>query len=301
MSSLYDITITIERNKEELEDNTNIIPNDLLYSVLNHTKLSSMEKLCSLPKISECYNSHKLLWNHFMNTDNRINSKMYSVKECKEIYRRRLENIRNITSDFKFKQIVTKQSDMTILKIVGNKIFSCSDDRTIKIYDLNTLALIDTFTGHTGGVWAFDTDGDLMVSGSTDKTVRLVSINYDNTLSVVNVSKVHTATVRCVLLTNKFIISGSRDAKVMLYDRFLTPLATLTGHVDSVRSMDANDQYLVTGSYDGTVILWSLEQMKFLKNLQYHSHRVYIVKIFKYLGSVSVIFCKCFLLSSSYC
>src|SRR5205807_10611162 len=52
-------------------------------------------------------------------------------------------------------------------------IASASDDKTIRIWDSTTYALLHTFTGHTDLVLtlAYAPDGEL-ASGSSDKTVR---------------------------------------------------------------------------------------------------------------------------------
>ncbi|CAB4011824.1 WD-40 repeat-containing [Paramuricea clavata] len=55
-------------------------------------------------------------------------------------------------------------------------VLSCSDDRTVKVWDRVTLANTKTFTGHLNNVWSCDTrplgDRTILVSCSSDKTVR---------------------------------------------------------------------------------------------------------------------------------
>ena len=43
----------------------------------------------------------------------------------------------------------------------------------IKMYSLLLLQHLKTLTGHTGGVWCSQFDGSTIVSGSTDRTLRV--------------------------------------------------------------------------------------------------------------------------------
>ncbi len=65
--------------------------------------------------------------------------------------------------------------------------------------------------GHVGGVWCVAVAGDLIVSGATDRTLRMWSVASGlcrHTLVG------HTSTVRCVLIAGNTIVSGARDATV---------------------------------------------------------------------------------------
>ncbi len=65
--------------------------------------------------------------------------------------------------------------------------------------------------GHNGGVWCSEMTDDLIVSGSTDRTIRVWNIN---TGVCQHVLYGHTSTVRCLALHGDIVVSGSRDATV---------------------------------------------------------------------------------------
>ena len=57
----------------------------------------------------------------------------------------------------------------------GRRAVSGSDDRTLKVWDLEQGALLATLEGHGDGVWAVAVtpDGRRAVSGSDDRTLKV--------------------------------------------------------------------------------------------------------------------------------
>ncbi len=57
----------------------------------------------------------------------------------------------------------------------GKLLASCGDDETIKIWNINSMELVDTLEGHTSRVRsvAFSKNGEWLASGSEDETIRL--------------------------------------------------------------------------------------------------------------------------------
>ena len=65
------------------------------------------------------------------------------------------------------------ESVVTCLHFDDEKIITGSDDQTIQMYDIQKGALSARFEGHEGGVWALQYWNTTLVSGSTDRTVRV--------------------------------------------------------------------------------------------------------------------------------
>jgi len=67
---------------------------------------------------------------------------------------------------------------MDILIISNERFVTCSQDKTLKSFDLNTCECIRTFRGHTNEVWSIDKiSNEKIVSGSFDKKLRIWDLN----------------------------------------------------------------------------------------------------------------------------
>ena len=102
----------------------------------------------------------------------------------------------------------------------GKTIVSGSNDRTVRIWDVNTQTEIGTLEGHTDAVnsVAFSPDGKTIASGDQHGTVRLWDVGTQ------------------------------------------TGMGTLKGHISSVNSVSFSPggKTIASGSDDGTVLLWNI-------------------------------------------
>jgi F-box and WD-40 domain protein CDC4 len=97
-------------------------------------------------------------------------------------------------------------------------IVSCSDDHMILIFDITNGTLLRKLAGHEGGIWALQYWNNILVTGSTDRSVRIWDME---TGECSHIFDGHTSTVRCLLilppseltpfLSRPLIITGSRD------------------------------------------------------------------------------------------
>jgi len=154
-------------------------------------------------------------------------------------------------------------------------IASASDDRTVKLWDLEG-KLLNTFKGHTNEVWGvnFSPDCQMIASGSGDRTIRLWSLNG----RLLKILEGHTDRVYGVSFSpdGQMIASGSGDRTVRLWNLDGTLLRTLEGHTNWVSgvSFSPNGQMIASASVDRTVKLWSLDGT-FLSTLEGHNDWVW--------------------------
>ena len=123
-------------------------------------------------------------------------------------------------------------------------------------------------------------DGGLLASGSTDQKIYLWEI-YDVSYllretgdingiterqvfgSLTTILEGHTGWVNGVAFSpvGEYLVSGSGDTTIILWNLKGDPLATLTGHTAGVNdvAVSPDGRLIASASDDGTVKLWSLE------------------------------------------
>lgn len=117
---------------------------------------------------------------------------------------------------------------VTGLQFDRDKIVSASDDHSINIYRTRTGHLIKRLDGHEGGVWALQYLGDTLVSGSTDRTLRIWDLEK---MKPTHVFHGHLSTVRCLQIVEPvldpesgeyqppypIVVTGSRDCTLRVW------------------------------------------------------------------------------------
>ncbi|MGL4620624.1 nSTAND1 domain-containing NTPase [Chroococcidiopsis sp.] len=117
--------------------------------------------------------------------------------------------------------------------------------------------------GHQGAVWAsaFSPDGQIIASGSIDKTIRL----WDKSGKPIGQPfQGHQQGVFSIAFSpdGQYIVSGSADGTVRLWDRSGQAMGQpFQGHANHIKSVafSPDGKYIVSGGDDGTVRLWNLQ------------------------------------------
>jgi WD40 repeat protein len=153
-------------------------------------------------------------------------------------------------------------------------IASGSDDKTVRLWNVQTGALAHELKGHQDWVRSvtFSPDGQYIASGSDDKTIRLWDVQ---TGALAHELKGHQGMVRSVAFSpdGQHIASGSLDKTVRLWDVQTGALAhELKGHQEWVRSIafSPNSQHIASGSWDKTVRLWDVHTGTLAHELKGH-------------------------------
>ena len=157
--------------------------------------------------------------------------------------------------------------------IDGDRIVSGSDDSSIKIWTTEG-DLLKTLGGNIDYVRSVAIDGDRIVSGSEDNTIKI----WNTEGECLQTLKGHSGYVYSVAIDGDRIVSGSRDKTIKIWSREGDLLKTLEGHGDYVMSVAIDGDRIVSGSDDSTIKIWSREG-DLLKTLEGHSGYVWSVAI----------------------
>lgn len=182
----------------------------------------------------------------------------------------------------------------------GNLLVSASRDATLRIWDVTTGYCVKTIRGHSE--WVRDVspsfDGRWLVSAGNDRTARLWDASSGEQKSVLSG---HDHYIECVAIappaayshlatlaglkkppppgsSAEFIVTGSRDKTIKLWDARGTLIKTLIGHDNWVRALvwHPGGKYLLSCSDDKTIRCWDLSQeCKCVKKVE-DSHGLFI-------------------------
>ena len=163
----------------------------------------------------------------------------------------------------------------------GKTLVSGSDDKTIKLWNVETGQKLHTFEGHGGPVYSvnFSRNGKTLVSGSGDKTIILWDVETGEKL---HTFEGHNGPVYSVNFSydGKTLVSGSGDKTIKLWNvEKPQEIRTLKGHNSRVRSVNfsPNGKTLVSGSWDNTIKLWNESTGQEILTLKGHEGPVWSV------------------------
>jgi WD40 repeat protein len=160
----------------------------------------------------------------------------------------------------------------------GRRAVSGSDDKALRVWDLESGECLRTLEGHRDEVSSVSAtpDGRRAVSGSNDKTLRVWDLESGQCLRTL---EGHSNWVTSVSVTpdGRRAVSGSYDETLRVWDlesgECLRTLEENSGGVTSV-SVTADGRRAVSGSDDRTLRVWDLESGECLRTLVVHGDGV---------------------------
>ncbi|NEQ32681.1 MAG: protein kinase [Leptolyngbya sp. SIO4C5] len=160
---------------------------------------------------------------------------------------------------------------------------SGSLDDSIRLWNLQTGALLQTLAGHARGVneVAISPGGQVLASCGDDDTVKVWNLATGELLQTI---KGHIRDVNSVAVGTSgwLLASGSDDRTVKLWklDKG-TLLKSLTGSAGMIKSVviTPDERYLISGGLDNKVRLWNLEQGNIIRVFSGHFNSVNQVTI----------------------
>eukprot|EP01132_Coremiostelium_polycephalum_P010331 gene10331-12684_t len=156
-----------------------------------------------------------------------------------------------------------------------NTLYSCSQDSTIKVWDLNTGDNILDLTkdGHQGPVKSISIDPitQRLYSGGADRNLLVWDVRSG---SVINRLKV-TTDILCLSVTGNYVFGGGEQTVKVIDTRKMkaikTPLSNPI-HTGSVFAMAFTPKYFFTGSRDHTINVYNRDSLVMIEKLQPHHY-----------------------------
>lgn len=176
------------------------------------------------------------------------------------------------------KQVI---SHMTGGSIMWKKVFA--ERFRLRNNWLRGRCTVRTFEGHSQGISCVQFDDTRIVSGSSDKTIKVWNIRTNAQWSVQTLVG-HSGTVRCLHLEGKRLVSGSTDKSIKVWDlstqeswSSIACKVTMIGHTETVRCLQVDDDKVVSGSYDKTLKVWDIKSGECRITLRGHQAAVLCV------------------------
>ncbi|CAX41148.1 subunit of the COMPASS complex, putative [Candida dubliniensis CD36] len=181
-------------------------------------------------------------------------------------------------------------SDIVYSPINSNILASCSDDLTIRLWNITQQRCIKILRKHTYHITTlkFTQKGNILISGSSDETITIWDI-ASNGGKILTTLAAHSDPVSSIALTpdDSIIVSASYDGLMRLFDLQTSQcLKTLTnstfgGHGTATAStndvlnfpiakveLSPNGQFILNSSLDGKIRLWNYMENKVYKTYQ---------------------------------
>jgi transcription initiation factor TFIID subunit 5 len=154
-------------------------------------------------------------------------------------------------------------------------LLSCSEDKTVRLWSLDTFTCLVAYRGHDNPIWDLQWGpyGHYFLTGSNDRTARLWSTDH---IEPLRIYVGHDADVDCVTFhpNNLYVFTGSCDRTVRMWHiSGGNCLRLFTGHTGNVTAIACSPDGKTLASADdaGNIILWTLETGRRRKRMRGHA------------------------------
>ena len=161
-----------------------------------------------------------------------------------------------------------------------NRLASGSNDKTIRIWDVDTGRCLRTLSEHKERIncIAVLPNGHI-VSGSSDKTLRIWDTETGKCLKTL--SEHDGGIYSLAILPHGQVVSGSGDKTVRVWDTSTGKcLKILRGHTGRVSCLAVlNENHVISGSWDHSIRVWDIAAEECLQTLNGHGGKVNCVDL----------------------
>ncbi|KAJ1990048.1 hypothetical protein GGI25_002347 [Coemansia spiralis] len=186
------------------------------------------------------------------------------------LFQQRLELDRHWDQGIADMQTITGHADSVYcVQCDHDKIVTGSRDRTVKVWDSQTLECLRTFTGHDASVLCLKYDETTIVTGSSDATV----IVWDWETGGPKMRLIsHSAGVLDVAFNADYIVSCSKDCTIKVWQRSTGKLIrTMSGHRGPVNAVQLRGDKIVSASGDSLIKMWDVKTGELIRTFAGHT------------------------------
>jgi len=150
-------------------------------------------------------------------------------------------------------------------------------------FEVEKLTLLHTLTGHRDDVRdvAISPDGQTLVSGSADKTIKTWNLSTGRLMYTLTGHTYYVASI-AISPDGQTLVSGGEDGEIKVWHLPTgKEVGTLIGHKGPVWdvAIGVDEQTLVSGSLDNTIKVWNLSTAQPVRTLTGHAAGVLSVAI----------------------
>lgn len=174
-------------------------------------------------------------------------------------------------------------------------LLSCSEDKTVRLWSLDTYTALVSYKGHTQPVWdvKFSPLGHYFVTASHDQTARLWATDH---IYPLRIFAGHINDVDCVEFhpNSNYVFTGSSDKTCRMWDVHTgNCVRVFLGHTNSVNclAVSPDGRWLASGGEDGIICVWDIGSGRRLKSMRGHARASLYSLAFSRDGTVLVSGC----------
>jgi WD40 repeat protein len=214
------------------------------------------------------------------------NSKVFARVNCNQLYVNYQQNRREKRKQAKYHEIAEFVGKKSVLCVQYSqrRVFVGGNNKVVRVWDLSPSSTSRSasesassaspaqkrhaqthstkskglqLSGHSGSVTCMQVDGSRVITGSSDKTMRIWTLNSGK--PAVATFMGHSKPLSSLRASQRCLASGAANGTVRLWDIEATiPVATLKEHSRSITGLSlwGDDRLLVSSSADGTIRVW---------------------------------------------
>ncbi len=173
----------------------------------------------------------------------------------------------------------TAQLYSAVFSVDGKWVLTASEDKTAKIWDVQSGLLLANLQGHTAAVLdaSFSSDGNAILTLSADGTVKVWNTHTGSILYTINADDDHMIQSAAFSPDGKKILTTSIDGTASIFNTGTGKLlVTCIGHTGILMKggFSSDGKYVLTCGYDSTARIWNADNGQMVSVLKGHKNRI---------------------------